>query len=368
MSKQNAKSRSLSLPDMFGIPVRIHWTFTILIIWIIYINLRQGLDAAHIAWMIAFVLALFVCVILHELGHALAARRYGIQTKDITLYPIGGVARLDSMPEKPSQELVVALAGPMVNVVIMLLLSPFIMQLDLGSTQDTQERLLIDAQTFLPMLGIVNVWLALFNLIPAFPMDGGRVLRAILSMNMNRVKATRIAAGVGKLLAVGFVFAGLYFNPFLVFIGLFIILGAHSESEMVKTQAVLSGLKVRDALVSDYRMLDVNDTLKEAVQALLRGDGRYFIIAEGSKPAGMIGRDDIIRGLREHGEDAPLQHVVRRDVRIVDADTPLETVFPVLQGSGFSAVLVQDGRETVGFIDTENIAELLMVQSVNKAV
>ncbi|HMT28056.1 MAG TPA: M50 family metallopeptidase, partial [Bacteroidia bacterium] len=166
---------SKSMMKVAGIEIRIHWTFSLIIFYIIYINIKAGLDAYQIGWSVLFVLSLFFCVTLHELGHALAAKRYGIKTKDITLYPIGGVARLEKMPEKPIQELVVAFAGPLVNVIIMLLLLPFIYNFQFPENE-TEKALVIGAANFLPMLGMVNIWLALFNLIPAFPMDGGRVL------------------------------------------------------------------------------------------------------------------------------------------------------------------------------------------------
>lgn len=198
---------SLSLGKIAGIHVYIHWTFPIILLWIIFSNLSRGFTTEQITWSVIFILALFVCVTLHEFGHALAARRYRIHTKDITLYPIGGVARLEKMPEKPMQELIVALAGPAVNFVIVILLFIFLSLTKLPT--DFSIITHVTADNFLLSLAIVNGWLAVFNLIPAFPMDGGRVLRALLSLRLNRVTATKIAATVGTGYCSNFCFYGI---------------------------------------------------------------------------------------------------------------------------------------------------------------
>jgi len=357
-------SKRLSLPKIFGINIYVHWTFSLLIAWIIFTNIRAGLDALHIGWMVLFILSLFVCVTLHELGHALAARRYGIKTKDITLYPIGGVARLERIPSNPKHELVVALAGPLVNIVIMILLLPFI--LNTSFETDPESSLIIDHTNFLSMLGIINVWLALFNLIPAFPMDGGRVLRAVLSAGMGRVRATEIAAIVGKVLAVGFIFVGFYINPFLIFIGLFIFLGAHSEKEMVKQQSLLTGLTAKDALMTKFVMLHKHDTIEKAVAVLLDGEAKNFIIVDNEQPYGIVIREQLIKGLKEHGEQGRLDSICNTDISAVSINTPLAEVMKKITESQQSVVLVLDNKKMVGIIDSENIGELIMINEAKK--
>jgi Zn-dependent protease len=229
---------SFKLGNIAGIGVFIHWTFSILIVFIIYSNYRAGQNMEQILWSLLFVLSIFATVFLHELGHALAAKRYGIKTTDITLLPIGGLARLERIPEKPTEELVVAIAGPLVNIVLALLTLLFITVPSWGAITE-QLTIGVGLHNFFLYFFIVNIWLSLFNLIPAFPMDGGRVLRAILSMGMQRHSATEIAARIGQLLAIGFVFLGFYSNPFLIFIGLFIILGAQGELELTKAGFLL---------------------------------------------------------------------------------------------------------------------------------
>jgi Zn-dependent protease/predicted transcriptional regulator len=358
--------RALSFPKIAGINIYIHWTFSILIIWIIYSNLRAGLTAVQVGWSVIFILSLFLCVTLHELGHALAARRYGILTKDITLYPIGGVARLEKMPEKPQQELVVALAGPAVNFLITLLLIPVLLNFT-WDIDDNAKVLIIGPTNFLPMLGILNVWLALFNLIPAFPMDGGRVLRALLAMRMDRVKATQIAAGIGKLLAFGFVVTGFYLNPFLIFIGLFIILGANAEEQMVKTQALLVDLKAKDALMTNYLALDKLLPISHAVKLLLDGQAKSFLITENNQPYGVISSNDIVRGIKEFGEEDTLDHITQTNLTYVDTDAPLSDVFSELKKSKSPIVLVTSNGQLMGIIDAENLAELILVNDARKS-
>ena len=277
-----------------GIGIYLHWTFLILLGWIGVSYVVRGDDLGDALHGIILIIALFGVVVLHELGHALAARRYGIPTKDITLLPIGGVARLERMPEEPKQELVVALAGPAVNVVLAILcvvgivvfvgIAKVVASVDagvneLGVLMENQQRLetLSDVPlvSFLSNMLVVNVMLVVFNLLPAFPMDGGRVLRAVLAMNMDYVRATQTAATVGKAMAVLFGFLGLFFNPFLVFIALFVWLGAASEASMVQVKSGLHGIPVAQAMVSEFRTLAPHDQLGEAAPYHCRLPARF---------------------------------------------------------------------------------------------
>ncbi len=357
--------RSLSFPKIAGINIYIHWTFSLLIIWIVYNNVRAGLDPVQVVWSVLFVLSLFVCVTLHELGHALSAKRYGIKTQDITLYPIGGVARLEKMPEKPRQELVVALAGPAVNFIIALLLSPILINTDFV-TDESSKVLIIGADNFLPMLGMLNITLAVFNLIPAFPMDGGRVLRALLAMKLGRVKATQIAAGIGKFLAFGFIVLGFYSNPFLIFIGLFIILGANAEEQMVTTQALIVELTAKNAMMTNFISLDKDEPIANAIKLLLAGQAKSFLITEGGTPYGIIDRDDIIRGVKEFDENQSVQHIAQKDLIYVNSTTSLIDVFVEFRKTRAPLILVKDNNHLAGIIDTENIAELIMIHNARR--
>lgn len=349
---------SLSLGRIAGIQVFIHWTFLILIVWTIYSDARQGLGVVDMVWSVVFVLAIFVCVTLHEYGHALAARRYGIQTRDITLLPIGGLARLESMPEKPKEELVVAIAGPAVNVVIALLLLPvLIVSGGLGEI----ESLTIGKSNFILMLLAVNVSLVVFNLIPAFPMDGGRIFRALLGFWLERNKATQIAATVGQVLAVGFMAWGFYSDPFLIFIGLFIFSSARNEARYAKTQSILKNTSLRQVLIAQPPLMPAGTSVREAAQLLLTTQNKDFLVVENGKPIGSIGREQIIRAIAERGEASIVNDSMDADLLALDANLPIEDAWREFQVRGKQLALVVQQGDVIGVVDTDNIAEFLMI-------
>ena len=237
---------SIKIARIAGTEVRIHITFLLFLAWIGFSYYQMGGAAAAIPGVL-FVLALFGCVLLHEFGHALAARAFGIPTPDITLLPIGGVARLQRMPDKPWQELIVAIAGPLVNVVIALVLLPF---LGRPAGLENIEQMEHPGVGMLPKLVSVNIMLVLFNLIPAFPMDGGRVLRSLLAMTLPYGRATQIAAWIGQALAFVFGFIGLFSNPLLIFIAFFIFLGAQQEAAMAQMKDLSLNQRVGEAMVT----------------------------------------------------------------------------------------------------------------------
>jgi len=235
-----------------GIAVYMHATFLLLLGWIAVSHWMQYQSLLPTLTGVAFILALFLCVVLHEYGHALTARRFGIATRDITLLPIGGVARLERMPDKPNQELWVALAGPAVNVALAALLAVYLF---LTGHFEPVKNIGLTHGLFLERLLFANLFLVGFNLIPAFPMDGGRVLRAILAKRMEYARATRISASVGQGLALVFGFLGLFTNPFLVFVALFVWIGAAQETALVEAKSALASISVKDAMISVFRTL-----------------------------------------------------------------------------------------------------------------
>lgn len=344
-----------------GIDVYVHATFLLLIGWIGYTYWLESHQWSEVLKGILFILALFACVVLHEYGHALTARKYSIKTRDITLYPIGGVARLDRMPDKPIEELWVALAGPAVNVVIAALL--------LGYHVLTRGPLPLQSLTgmsgdFLVRLLIVNIYLVAFNLIPAFPMDGGRVLRALLAMQLEYVRATQIAAGVGQGLALLFGFIGMLTNPSLLFIALFVWIGASQEASMVKIKDSLSGIPVRRAMITNFQSLSPGDTLARVVELILSGPQQDFPVkAEDGRVLGIVTRDDLISSLSRQGKDMPVMDVMRRDLPEVDSHEMMETALARLQESGSKTLPVLHAGQLVGLITSENITELIMIRS-----
>ena len=228
---------SLKIAKLAGIDIFIHFTFFILVTWVAFFQwkLNGSIGAAFSG--VVFILAVFACVVLHELGHALAARKYGIRTQDIILLPIGGVARLEKMPNQPIQELWVALAGPAVNVVIVALLAVYLW---ITNTLTPDNQLTMTTAAFVERIMGVNIFLILFNMIPAFPMDGGRVFRALLATRLAYVRATQISANLGQAIALLFGIVGLFYNPILLFIAFFVWMGAAQETRMVRMKSVLN--------------------------------------------------------------------------------------------------------------------------------
>lgn len=357
------KSWSIHAGRYFGIDVFVHWTFWILIIWIVLMHVGNGHDLSRVSSGVLFIFALFLCVVLHEFGHALVARRFGVLTHDITLYPIGGIASLESMPEKPVQELLVGIAGPAVNLAIAVFLWAY-----LSFSGQLQGLSLINMSHDMAEIPLLinllyaNIILALFNLIPAFPMDGGRVFRGFLSFFMDRIRATRIAAGLGQILAIVFVFLGFFYNFWLVFIGLFIYLGAGGEAVYEQTKSSLEGLTIKDALMRRFSVIGPGETLKRAVDLLLNSQETEFVIAAGNKAIGLLTKDEIIRGLAEAGLDAPVSAYMNTDYLILQSDSKLSDFYRHVAEKGKSLALVMDNGVFQGLIDSQNIEEKLLVQ------
>jgi Zn-dependent protease len=343
-----------------GIDVFVHATFLLLIGWVGYSHWLAHESWAKVAEGILFILALFLCVVLHEYGHALTARKYGIKTRDITLYPIGGVARLERMPEKPIEELWVALMGPAVNVVIAALLFAYLF---VTNGLIPIDELTVSTGSFIGRLMVVNIFLVLFNLLPAFPMDGGRVLRALLAMRMDYVRATQVAAGIGQGMAFLFGLVGLFGNPFLLFIAFFVWIGASQEANMVQMKNSISGIPVTNAMQTKFETLSSSDRLDRVVRLILAGSQQDFPVVEDGQFIGVLTRDDFIKALSEHGQNIPVLDVIKRNIPSVDSHEMVETALMRLQESGAKTLPVMHGGRFVGLVTSENITEFLMIRS-----
>ena len=351
---------SWRLVDILGIGVYMHATFLLLIAWVVLIHWMEGQNLTQTLEGVAFILALFVCVVLHELGHALTAKKYGIRTRDITLLPIGGLARLERMPDDPKQELWVALAGPAVNVVIAAGLSVW---LDLvGSLETLGGRSLLQ-WPFLARLMAVNVLLVAFNMVPAFPMDGGRVLRAILATRMDYTKATEIAASLGQGIALLFGFVGFFTNPFLMFIALFVWIGAGQEASMVQIRSALGGIPVSRAMVTDFRALSSPDALSRAVELILSGSQHDFPVIQDRQVVGILTRQNLLLALARQDLETPVADVMQQDFQVVDPSEMLETAFEKLQGCDCRTLPVVRRGEVVGLVTMDNVGEFISIQT-----
>lgn len=344
-----------------GIDVYVHATFLLLIGWVGVSHWLEHQSWGEVFNGILFILALFACVVLHEYGHALTARKYGIKTRDITLYPIGGVARLERMPEKPIEELWGALMGPAVNVVIAAGLFAYLF---LTNSLVPLNQLTVASGSFLERLMTVNISLVLFNLIPAFPMDGGRVLRAILAMRMDYVRATQIAASIGQGMAFLLGFWGLFNNPFLLFIAFFVWIGASQEASLVQMKNSISGIPVTRAMMTDFQTLSPRDNLARVVGLVLAGSQHDFPVVDGEgRVIGILERDAFIAALSSQGQSAPVVGVMRGSLPEVDSYEMVESALMRLQESGAKALPVTHLGRLVGLITAENITEFLMIRS-----
>lgn len=351
---------SAKLGEFAGIGVYVHATFLILIAWVGFAHWQAERSVAAVVAGILFILALFACVLLHEFGHSLTAKRFGIKTRDITLLPIGGVARLERMPEDPRQELWVTLAGPAVNVVIAAVLYVL---LTMTGTLAPLGTLTLTLGSFWERLMVFNVILVVFNMIPAFPMDGGRALRALLAMRMDYTRATRIAATLGQGIALLFGLMGLFGNPFLIFIALFVWIGAAQESAMTQMKSALGGIPLSDAMITEYRTLSPRDPLAHAVEFLLSGSQQDFPVVDDDVVVGILTRADLLTALAQHGEQAIVSDVMQRDFQTADPAEMIDVVLQRIQSRKCHTVPVLRREKLIGLITMENVGEFISVQA-----
>lgn len=355
---------NLNLGKIANIKIQIHWTFLFLILWIIAEELRRNGSIESVFFNITFIVFLFLFVILHELGHALTAKHFDIATKKITLLPIGGIASLEKIPEDPKQELLVSIAGPLVNVVIATILFFFISFKNL--TNKNLEELIeylnnFTLQNFILYLFIVNVAMFVFNLIPAFPMDGGRIFRALLSMKMDRVKATQIAASVGQFIATVFLFIGLLYNPFLIFIALVIFIGAYGENKIVHHLSLLEGHKVREAMLTNFTKLKPENSMEDVINMLLSGSETDFIVINNKHILGILYHQDIIKNSKNRS--LQIKDIMSKSFKVLDADSDLKDAYRLIASEKRPFFPVIKNDILVGAIDLNNLNEFIMIQT-----
>lgn len=352
-------SWSFPIGHLFGSELRVHATFFLLIAWIGIVGyLDGGLAGAGVH--VLYVLILFACVVAHEFGHALAARRYGIRTPDVTLLPIGGLARLEKMPDKPREEIVVALAGPAVNLGVFALLALVLGPATIFSTD--MSRITLAA---LPaQIALVNLILVVFNQIPAFPMDGGRVLRALLSISRPRDQATRIAAAAGQGVAFAMGLFGLVSgNPVLVLIAIFVFLSAGAESSQESLALVARAYRARDAMITEFEALRPDDSLDAAATTLIRTTQHEFPVVHPvtGAPLGLLTRRALYRALEANPRPRSVAEAMHDDLPATGLAAPLTEVLEAMQaGAPAVGIIGRDGA-LVGYVTRENLGELMVV-------
>jgi len=355
---------SYSIGRIAGTDIKVHLTFLLILAWWAMIGYTQGGPAGALTSVLSL-LALFACILLHEFGHILMARRFGVRTPDVILLPIGGVARLERIPDEPRQELLIALAGPAVTLAIAGILF-LVLRLSGGDAQVTE---LSERQPFLAQLVTVNLYLLLFNMIPAFPMDGGRVLRALLASRMGLVRGTQIAATLGQSLAV---LGGLYgltrSEPLLVLIAFFVFLGANAEAAAVETRVAGEGLQVQQMMVTNFRTIPIHATLSQAVDLLLSGEQREFPVVDNlGRTEGILTRDNLIRGLSQRGPNSTVAEAMTSGVPVVSPNLSFSEALDRLRASHLPALPVVDmGGALVGLLTLDNITDLLLVRRAQR--
>lgn len=353
-----------------GTDVKVHVTFLLLLGYIGYAAYRAappGLGTQAVGEALAFFGGVFLCVLLHEFGHIFMARHFGVTTPDVILLPIGGVARLQRMPEEPKQELLIALAGPAVTLAIAGGLYAWLY------FQGIHPRLIswtVEGPTLIAELMQVNCFLLLFNLLPAFPMDGGRVLRALLAMRLGLPRATRIAANVGQVLAVALGLFGLSIEggTMLVLIAFFVFLGAGAEASAVETRFAGLGVRVGDMMMTRFEIIPIHARLEQAVRMLLAADQKEFpAVDNDGRVEGILTRDNLIAGLSQRGPQSTVQEAMTARVPALHPGQSFEDAVNQLKTSGVSALpVLDDSGRLVGLLSLENVAELVLVRRALK--
>jgi Zn-dependent protease len=358
---------SLHFGTFWRIPVKIHWSFGILLLFVIYTAFTNGFKLWQSIGFIVYFLLLFLCVVLHEYGHALTARKFGVETRDILLSPIGGVARLESIPDKPLQEFYIALAGPMVNIIIAITVG-LVLFLITGQVfpDDFTSFRFDEPAEFVGYIVFMNLALFMFNLIPAFPMDGGRVLRSLLAAKMGKVKATMIAMRIGRILAIGFIVFGIFNSQLILsLIGLFIFMMAGQEYDQTRVMALLAGTKVRDIMRTSYTQLHLSDSVSSVIEKYYReGEQNFLVFDSMGNLSGTIPEMVIKKVLKgKNKEILTAQQLMTPSIAMVFHDDTLKDVTISMNEKGSAIVAVLDNNHIVGVIDKNNIENYIRLKS-----
>jgi Zn-dependent protease len=352
---------SFKLGKIFGIQFQIHVTFLILLVFIFLAGLKRGQEQAVLG--VLFICAIFACVLIHEIGHSLIARRFGIEAKSITLLPIGGVATMEEIPEKPMQEIAISAVGPFINLAIAGILYLFIGTWSGIITPNLYPDSIRDM--FTRLIGI-NIMLAVFNLIPAFPMDGGRVLRGILSLKMGFMRATTTAVFIGQGFSMFFIFYGLFFNWWLSLIGIFLFMGAGGEKQHVMLQSVLHRVPAGEVMATDFHRLRPDDSLSRALEHIYHGCQQDFPVVGSKGIEGVLTRMDILSVIHEKGTNVPVSEVMDRQYHYVDPKTPLDEVYQFLLSHNKTTMPVLENGQLKGMLSLDGISRYLMIQAALK--
>jgi Zn-dependent protease len=355
---------SLNIGKIFGINFRIHITFFLLLFFIFISVLNEG-GFGKAVLSVLFICAIFVCVVIHEVGHSLFARRFGKHPQSITLLPIGGIAAIEEIPEKPGQEIAMSIVGPFINLIIAGVIYLFVGRWSGVGVPDLYPD---SARSFFAGLIGVNIMLAIFNLIPAFPMDGGRVLRGILATKMEYVRATSVAVFIGQAIAVFFIFSGIFMfsNWWLSIIGLFLYIGAGSEKQYVILRSLLHQVPVSEAMATDFRSLRPEELLSSVLEHFHHGCQQDFPVVGDYGIEGILTRDRMLTSIPQKGLNVPVSEVMDRTLVWVDPKMSLEDVYKKLLADRKTAVAVVEDGQVKGIVCLDGISRYFMVKAALK--
>ncbi|MBK9733791.1 MAG: M50 family metallopeptidase [Saprospiraceae bacterium] len=356
---------SWKLGTFWGIPVKVHWTFGLLILFVSYSAFASGDKLVQGLGLITYVLVLFLCVILHEYGHALTAKKYGVYTKDIIISPIGGLARLESMPEKAVQEFFIAIAGPMVNLIIGLFLAVILYFTTGRMIPEISDFKFDEPIEFIRYIIWMNFALFLFNLIPAFPMDGGRILRSLLSIKLGKVRATKIAAGIGRIIAIVFVIIGIFNQQLsLSLIGLFIFMMAGNEYDQTKILNILGNTKVKEIMRTSFTRLHLSDYYTSVIEKYYReGEQNFLVFDSMGNVSGSIPELFIKDTIKTGTHDKSVNQLMSKKLGSVNPEDNLKTVIEFMRKEGIAIVSVIENDNIIGVLDRNNIENHIRLKS-----
>ncbi|MFD1016166.1 site-2 protease family protein [Winogradskyella rapida] len=354
---------NLNIGRVLGAQLKVHWTFFLLIIWIVVHELQRGGHASSVLFNIALVFAIFIGVILHELGHAFMAKRFGVRTTKITLLPIGGIAHWNPREIPPKHEILIVLAGPFVNLVLALLLyfTIPIHSLYRQSFTDAYEVFAsFSFQNFLFFIFLINAGLVLVNMLPAFPLDGGRLLRALLGLRLKPARATQMATSLGQVIAIAFLLLGLLYHPVLIFIALFIIFGAYTENLNVQHTTLLKGHTVEEAMLLNITTFKPKDSIDLVVNTIISGTEINFIVVESGQIKGLLNHGKIIA---HSAKNVLVEAVMDPEFQTVNASDDLSVVYPLIYAHKQALFPVIHQGRLLGAIDAINLNEYIALQT-----
>ncbi len=361
------RSWSISVGRIFGVDLRIHWTFFLLPLFVWYTEYAAH-GTANEGRGLALVAIMFACVLAHEFGHALVARRSGVRAKSIILLPIGGITQLDdsqpvdlkAVPDTASpklepwkRDILIALAGPLTNLLVALvsaaILLMFVPHLDLWTWPFMRSGNLPRSLVW------INLYIAGFNLLPAYPMDGGRVLRALFSRHMDPIQATRRAVSIGQAFATLFILTGMLLpNYWLTLVGLFLFIASQMEERSAVFQSVLEKVHLEDIMLTDFATLSPADTLEDALEKAVHSLQDDFPVIRGSDMVGVISKQKILEALRVEG-NGYVQAVMNRIFEVAQKGESLASAFRKLTARNLSIIPVVEDQRLVGIVTLQNL-------------